>query len=90
MTRPADTTVWNRLSVGRKLATIPALFIAATVGILLFTVITCQGQKSDSYVVFISSRQRMLVQRQFVQVVLVARGVPIGRDMSQPPAATTL
>jgi methyl-accepting chemotaxis protein len=83
MTMPSNTNFWNRLSVGQKIATIPLLFSLGLAGILGYTVWVARGQQSDAYRVFIAARQRMLVQRQLAQALLVSQGVTVGRDTSR-------
>jgi methyl-accepting chemotaxis protein len=64
--------LWG-LTVGRKLAAIPALFVLAIAAILIYTVLTAQDQKLDAFLIDMAARQRMLVQRELVQVLLVDR-----------------
>lgn len=82
MTTSPNSSFLARLSVGQKLATIPALFIAAIAAILLYTYLTSEDLKRDAFKVNITSRQRMLVQRQLSQVLLVALGVEAPSEAS--------
>jgi len=70
MAEKPNRSWWRDLPVGQKLAAIPAIFIVATAAILIYTLATIQDQKSDSLVVDMASRQRMLNQRQLTQLVL--------------------
>ena len=81
MTNESNRSFWKDLRVGRKLAAIPALFIVGIAAILLYTLSTMQDQQSDSLVVDMAGRQRMLNQRQLTQLVL-ANG-QIGTDQEQ-------
>jgi methyl-accepting chemotaxis protein len=85
MTTSAKASLWNRLAVGKKLAIIPAMFILAIAGILMYTVNTTQQQKDDVFVVNMTARQRMLIHRQFVQALLVAQGFEVPRELPANP-----
>ena len=61
--------ILGRLSIGQKMAFIPGLFIIALVGILLYTIVTLQGQQSDAVVINLAGRQRMLNQRHLKEVL---------------------
>ncbi len=56
--------------VGKKLAIIPIIFIVAVIGIIAYTTITLDGQKSDARVISVAGRQRMLNQRHMKEVLL--------------------
>ena len=71
---------WNDLGIGRKLAVIPAVFILATAAILLYTLVTIQGQLGDALVVDMAGRQRMLNQRQLTQLVMATGQFGIEQD----------
>src|SRR5258708_19463217 len=81
----SESSLWGRLTVGRKLALIPALFIVAIAGILLYTIITAQDQKTDIYVLNMTARQRMLVNRQFAQLLLVSQGFEAPHELPASP-----
>lgn len=84
MTIVSKPSFRRRLTIGRKLATIPILFAAATAGILAYTVITAQDQKQDAHLVHMAARQRMLVQRQLAQVLLVSQGFEAVHELPNP------
>ncbi|MEX2560909.1 MAG: methyl-accepting chemotaxis protein [Pirellulales bacterium] len=82
MTNEFQRSFWRDLRVGRKLATIPALFILGIAAILLYTLSTMQDQQSDSLVVDMAGRQRMLNQRQLTQLVLATRQFATDQEQS--------
>ncbi|MEX0713447.1 MAG: hypothetical protein WD278_13915 [Pirellulales bacterium] len=82
MTNEFQRSFWRDLRVGRKLATIPALFILGIATILLYTLSTMQDQQSDSLVVDMAGRQRMLNQRQLTQLVLATRQFATDQEQS--------
>lgn len=53
----------NRLSVGKKLMVMVAMFIGVISAMVGYTVVTLDAQKSDGAVVNIAGRQRMLTQK---------------------------
>lgn len=69
-----STSFINRLRIGQKLAIIPTLFILASLGIFIYTLTTLYNQKSDAVLIDVAGRQRMLNQRQFKEILLVANG----------------
>ena len=64
----------GRFSVKMKLAAIPAALILAIAGMLAYTVVTLEGQKTDALVVDIAGRQRMLNQRYVKELLLYSLG----------------
>jgi len=62
--------------VVQKLASLAGLFILAIVGILWYTLVTLQAQKSDAVLVDLAGRQRMLNQRHMKEILLASRGLP--------------
>ena len=62
--------------VVQKLAFLAGLFILAIVGILWYTLVTLQAQKSDAVLVDLAGRQRMLNQRHMKEILLASRGLP--------------
>lgn len=70
MSNESHRSFWRDLPVWRKLTAIPALFIVGTAAILLYTLTTIQDQQSDSLVIDMAGRQRMLNQRQLTQLIL--------------------
>lgn len=79
-TNQSRRSFWRDLGVGRKLAAIPVLFILAITAMLLYTVVTISDQLSDSVVIDMAARQRMLNQRELVQLVLVGQ---LGKNQAQ-------
>ena len=71
MIKPSYAARWRNLPVGKKLAAIPALFAVVIGGILLYTLTTAQDQLSDTVVVDVAGRQRMLNQRYLAQLTMV-------------------
>lgn len=65
---------WGRLSVGRKISLIGALFLAAIFGIIAYTVLEQQGRESESLVMDMAARQRELVQLYTRDVMLASQG----------------
>ena len=66
---------WGRSLIVKKLAILAALFICTIGGILFYTIVTLQDQKSDAMVVDMAGRQRMLNQRHMKEILLVSRGI---------------
>ncbi len=66
---------WGRSLIVQKLAILAALFICTIGGILFYTIVTLQDQKSDAMVVDMAGRQRMLNQRHMKEILLVSRGI---------------
>jgi methyl-accepting chemotaxis protein len=75
MLKRNETSTWGNLRVSHKLTLIPVMFITAIAGILGYTVLTAQDQKTDAYVIFMASRQRMLNQRQALEAILTSQGL---------------
>lgn len=69
---PSEQSLWKNMSVSRKIALLPAFFIAAILLTILFTVLTVSSQRRDAVVIEINGRQRMLNERHFKEVLLVA------------------
>ena len=64
----------GRFSVKMKLAIVPTLLIVAIAGGVVYTVTTLQGLKTDTVVVEILGRQRMLSQKYVKELMLYALG----------------
>lgn len=75
MANPQRGTFWGSMSVWKKLATIPAIFILAICGILLYTIRSIKNQRDDTVVINMSDRQRTLNQRQIKEVILASQGL---------------
>lgn len=85
MTIREKSSLWKRTAVGKKLAMIPAMFILTITGILVYTVQTTRQQKDDVFVVSMTARQRMLINRQFAQALLVVQGFEAPRELPANP-----
>lgn len=57
------------------MAIIPLFFIVATATILIYTVITVEGQKGDALLIEFSGRQRMLNQKHLAETLMVSQGL---------------
>ena len=70
--------IWlaSRGATVQKLAILTTLFILTILGILIYTIITLQQHKSNSLMVDMAGRQRMLNQQHMKELLLLARGVP--------------
>lgn len=55
-------------------AGIIALYIVTMVGIVVYTVVTFQSQRSDAVIIDLAGRQRMLNTRHMMQILLVSQG----------------
>ncbi|MGV3531576.1 MAG: methyl-accepting chemotaxis protein, partial [Chthoniobacteraceae bacterium] len=62
------------MSVRTKIVLLPTFFILAILLTILFTVLTVNSQRRDAVVIEINGRQRMLHERHFKEVLLVASG----------------
>ncbi len=69
-------TIWlaGRGNTVQKLAILTTLFILTIVGILTYTIITLQEHKSNSLMVDLAGRQRMLNQQHMKELLLRAHG----------------
>ena len=70
----------SKMSVGRKMALLPALFILGATATLIYTVTNIQSQDSDTFTIDMASRQRILNERYLRQTVLAAGGRAVDRD----------
>ncbi len=59
----------GQISIGKKLMVLGVLFAVTLIGIVVYTVVTLNAQKSDSSVINIAGRERMLTQK-FTKEVL--------------------
>lgn len=82
MLKQFNQSFWSKLRVSQKLALIPLLFVSALGCILYFIVINAQDQKQDVFIVNMTARQRMLVNRQLAQALLVSQGIEIFQNRS--------
>src|SRR3990170_2956648 len=64
----------GRFRVKTKLASVPAALILAIAVMLAYTIVTLEGQKTDSVVVDMIARQRMLNQRYLKELLLASQG----------------
>lgn len=65
---------WGRLSVGRKISLIGVLFLSAIFGIISYTVMEQRETETNSLVMDIAGRQRVLVQLYVKDVILSSQG----------------
>ncbi len=79
MNNNSRVSLWNRLTVGPKMAIIPLFFIIATAIILTYTVTTVEGQKGDAALIEFAGRQRMLNQKHLAETVFTSQGL-VPRD----------
>jgi two-component system sensor histidine kinase KdpD len=84
--------IWlaGRGNTVHKLAILTTLFILTIVGILIYTIITLQQHKSNSLMVDMAGRQRMLNQQHMKELLLLARGVPAGYTLTRNVLNETL
>ncbi len=66
----------GRLNIGPKLALTPLLSTVVLTGIMIYTLLTVQGQQADALLVDLAGRQRMLNQRQTTEILLASQGLP--------------
>ncbi|RZA05970.1 MAG: methyl-accepting chemotaxis protein, partial [Proteobacteria bacterium] len=76
----AQGSFLGKISVGRKMAILPALFILGAAITLIYTVTTLQGQDDDSFMIDIASRQRLLNEQYLRQTILASTGRAVERD----------
>ena len=50
----------GQLSIGKKITVITAGFITAILVIIVYTLLTIEGQRSDAKIIDLAGRQRML------------------------------
>src|SRR5712692_10473801 len=81
---------WGRSLIVQKLAILAALFICTIGGILFYTIVTLQDQKSDAMVVDMAGRQRMLNQRHMKEILLVSRGISADYTYTRKVLSETL
>ncbi|MEO6786251.1 MAG: methyl-accepting chemotaxis protein [Chthoniobacteraceae bacterium] len=81
MNNNSRVSFWNRLNVGPKMAIIPFFFIIATATIIIYTVVTVEGQKGDALLIEFAGRQRMLHQKQFAETLMVSQGLAPREDL---------
>lgn len=75
MTQKNQPRRWGRLTVAKKVASIPLFFIIAIAVLTTYTIVTVEGQKSDAAVTDLMARQRMLNQQFVKQVVLESQNL---------------
>ncbi len=74
----------------QKVAVLTTLFIFTIVGILIYTIITLQENKSNSLMVDMAGRQRMLNQQHMKELLLLASGVPADYTLTRSVLHETL
>ena len=65
---------FNKLSLMKKFGGVLAVFIAAFGGMLVYTLTSLQDQKTNSGMINLAGRQRMLNQRHLKEILLTAQG----------------
>ncbi|MFQ5991472.1 MAG: PAS domain S-box protein [Nitrospiraceae bacterium] len=60
-----------------KLGGIVTLFVITVAGILIHTLISVHGQRTDGVVIDLAGRQRMLIQNHLKEVLLASQGYPV-------------
>ena len=63
------------MRISRKILLPPLLLITTLAGIIGYTVVTLQGQRSDAVVINLAGRQRMLNQRMAKEALLAGHGI---------------
>ena len=70
----SKTSWWSKLSLTKKVAWIPTIFIVATIGMVTYVELTLEAQKGDSTIINVAGRQRMLNQRHLKEILLEQQG----------------
>jgi methyl-accepting chemotaxis protein len=76
-----SNNILNRMSVAKKLAILPLLFIVGISGILMLMISQMESQKQDAMTVHLGSRVRVFQERFFNQVVMASTGHKV--DLSE-------
>lgn len=77
-------------SLVAQLVSVPTLFIITLVGILVYTMTALQGQKSDAAVVELAGRQRVLIQRDLSELLLISQGLKAEHTITRKMLQDTL
>lgn len=76
----AHFSVWKKMKLRRKFIVVAALFTLVLAGLIVFNVITVNGQKEHGIVADLAGRQRMLSQKFMKEVILDGMGQVAERE----------
>ena len=67
--------VFGKSSLGRRFTVVTLMFLSVLLGIMVYTTMTIQKQKSNAILIDMAGRQRMLFEKHLNEVYLTSQGI---------------
>jgi len=66
--------------IATQLVSLPTLFIITLAGILTYTFLGIKNQKDDAVIIDLAGQERMLIQKDLSEILLIAQGAQPNRE----------
>jgi PAS domain S-box-containing protein len=82
--------VSGKSELGRRFTVITLMFLGVLLGIMVYTTMTIQKQKSNALLIDMTGRQRMLFEKHLNEVYLTSQGIPADYKSTRELLRSTL